>query len=140
MAADRSKQEARRQWIRHQIANPPRVPPKILPKCSFCLESIPDGAFSVSQSPSGVRNARHASIWRRSCLRSIAPECPEPTRTTVTCVTDIRTFMPYRDLLNDLGLECQHTTSMTRRSGQLYLLRSECSVVGRGQPRLFIWR
>ena len=40
MAADRSKQEARRQWIRDQIANPPRVPPKTLPKCSFCLEPI----------------------------------------------------------------------------------------------------
>ena len=52
---DRSKIEARRQWIRDAIANPPRVPPNILPKCSFCREPIPTEAFSVSQSPSGVR-------------------------------------------------------------------------------------
>lgn len=52
--ADRSKQEARRQWIRDAIANPPRVPPKILPKCSFCSQPISDDAFRVSQSPSGA--------------------------------------------------------------------------------------
>ena len=51
---DRSKIEARRQWIRDAIANPPRETPKILPKCSFCSQPIPDGAFRVSQSPSGV--------------------------------------------------------------------------------------
>jgi hypothetical protein len=55
MAADRSKQEARRQWIRDAIANPPREAPKPVFKCSFCGEQIPSGAFSVSQSPSGVR-------------------------------------------------------------------------------------
>lgn len=52
---DRSKIEARRQWIRDQIANPPRVPPKILPKCSFCSQPILDDAFRLAQSPSDVR-------------------------------------------------------------------------------------
>ena len=48
------KRDSERLKFQQSIANLPIGPPKILSKCSFCLQPIPDDSFRVSQSPSGV--------------------------------------------------------------------------------------